>query len=141
MHFHEWKVLCWGIIFTVEYAYGYDWQWFSIGLGNALAPNRRQAITWNNVDADVEDHMATQRVNTLNAEQIKTKLCLSDITYLRAASQNGASYTSSYLPYAFLPPNHVWQRFGAKVSEIMGALWCWFIELKQWILDNATDPL
>ena len=26
------------------------WQWASIGLDNGLAPNRRQAIIWTNVD-------------------------------------------------------------------------------------------
>ena len=29
---------------------GYDWQKASIGSGNGLMPNRRQAITWNNAD-------------------------------------------------------------------------------------------
>ena len=27
-----------------------NWQWYSIGLDNGLAPNRRQAIIWTNAD-------------------------------------------------------------------------------------------
>ena len=31
-------------------SWGSNWQWPSIGFGNALAPNRRQAISWVNAD-------------------------------------------------------------------------------------------
>ena len=34
----------------VSLTYVPNWQKVSIGLGNGLAPNRRQAITWTNVD-------------------------------------------------------------------------------------------
>ena len=32
-------------------SYGSNWQQVSIGSGNGLAPNRRQAIIWTNADA------------------------------------------------------------------------------------------
>ena len=50
VHFCEWKILYldWNSIEICSY--GYSWQYFSIGLENGLAPNRRQAIIWTNDD-------------------------------------------------------------------------------------------
>ena len=46
MHFVEWKVLNFDSNFTEVSSQGSNWQYVSIGSGNGLAPNRRQAITW-----------------------------------------------------------------------------------------------
>ena len=48
MHFHEWKLLYFDSNFTAVCSQGSTQQLVSIGSGNGLAPNRRQAITWTN---------------------------------------------------------------------------------------------
>ena len=50
MQFHQWKKLYFGANFTEVCPWGSNWQKVSIGSGNGLAPNRRQAITWTNVE-------------------------------------------------------------------------------------------
>ena len=50
LHFHEWKVLYFDSNFTEVCFLGPNWQKVIITSGNGLAPNRRQAITWSNVD-------------------------------------------------------------------------------------------
>ena len=50
-----------------------DWQLVSIGSGNGLAPDRRQAITWINVDRDV--HVASPGHNvSFQGSEISEKL-------------------------------------------------------------------
>ena len=50
MHFHEWKILCFGSNFTEVCSQGSNKQFCSVGSGNGLAPDRWQAITWTNAD-------------------------------------------------------------------------------------------
>ena len=50
MHFLEWKWLNSDLYFTETCSQESIWQWGSIGAGNGLTPNRRQAITWTNTD-------------------------------------------------------------------------------------------
>ena len=50
MHFYEWKDLYFDTKFTEVCYYGSRWQYISIGSGNGLASNRRQAIIWTNDD-------------------------------------------------------------------------------------------
>ena len=45
MHFHGWKFLYFHSNFTEVCSQGPNWQWVSVGSGNGLTPNRRQAIT------------------------------------------------------------------------------------------------
>ena len=39
---------------------GSNWQDLNVGSGNGFVPNRRQAISWPNVDRDIWHHMAPQ---------------------------------------------------------------------------------
>ena len=50
MHFHEWKFLYFDSNFTEVCSQGVNRQKVSVGSGNGLAPNRRQAIIWTNAD-------------------------------------------------------------------------------------------
>ena len=50
MLFLDWKVLYFDSNFTEVCSQGSNWQQPSIGSDNGLAPNRRQAIIWTNVD-------------------------------------------------------------------------------------------
>ena len=50
-HFREWKKLYLDSTFIKDCSLGSNWQLVSIGSGNGLAPNRRQAITWTNEDS------------------------------------------------------------------------------------------
>ena len=50
MHFREWKVLYFDQNFTEVCSSRSNWQYISLGLGNGLVPNRRQAIIWTNAD-------------------------------------------------------------------------------------------
>ena len=50
MHFLEWKRQNSDSNFTEICYQESNWQQASIGSGNSLAPNRRQAITWTNAD-------------------------------------------------------------------------------------------
>ena len=50
MHLHEWKVLYFDENFTKDCSQVSNQQYHGIGLENALAPNRRQAIIWINAD-------------------------------------------------------------------------------------------
>ena len=63
--FHERKVLHFDLNLTEICSEGSSWQWVSIGAGNGLAPNRRQAITWTNADPDSCHHMASLGHNKL----------------------------------------------------------------------------
>ena len=50
MHFHEWKFLYFELNFTQVCSQGSNSQYPSIGSDNGLAPIRRRAIIWTNVD-------------------------------------------------------------------------------------------
>ena len=73
MHFLEWKLQKSDSNFTESCSQGSNWQYRSIGLGNGLATNRRQAITWTNADpthwhihaAPGEDELPHQGVNNM----------------------------------------------------------------------------
>ena len=60
----EWKCLHFNQNFTVFFSYGSCWLQASIGLGNGLAPNRKQAITWTNADQDSWCHMSSISLNS-----------------------------------------------------------------------------
>ena len=46
IHFREWNVLYFDSNFTAVCSCGSSWQYVSVGSGDGLAPNRRQAISW-----------------------------------------------------------------------------------------------
>ena len=48
--FYEWKVLYFVSNFSEVCSKGSNWQYPNIGVDNGLAPNRWQAIIWNNAD-------------------------------------------------------------------------------------------
>ena len=50
MQYHQWKILHFDSNFTEVCSWGSNWQRVCIGSGNGLVPNRRQAITWTNLD-------------------------------------------------------------------------------------------
>ena len=61
----NWQYLYFGSNFTEIYSYKSSWPWVSIGsgIGNDLALNRHQTITWTNVDQDAWHHVVALGLN------------------------------------------------------------------------------
>ena len=73
MQFLERKVLYFYSNFTEECTYWSSWQYVSISPGNGLAPKKCPAITWNNVDPDLQcqDGWHTEEQNCLASNILK----------------------------------------------------------------------
>ena len=72
MHFHEWKVLYSDSKFIEVCSYGSKWQEVSVGSGNGLAPNRRQAIIWTNAPSSLT-HICGIRARWVNLSLTESK--------------------------------------------------------------------
>ena len=75
MQFHEWKCLNSDLNFTEFCFWRSNYQYFSIGAENGLAPNRRQAIIWTNDDPVQRRIYASLGLNELNMEMQMFRLC------------------------------------------------------------------
>ena len=81
------QVSLWFIILT-----GPNWQYVSIGSGNDLAPNRRQAFTWSNVDPDLWCHHAK---SALIRVKVWRRICTKSLLQPKVAQFSEAKVLAS----------------------------------------------
>ena len=100
------------------FLYGYYWQYVFIGIGNGLAPDKRQAIIW------INDCGAYWRSCVMGLRWVKLRFCL-----------NMKVHKCNVSPFVI---NHKWH---FRINESWRAIWCNRLNKFKWDLHKQVHDI